>query len=48
MLNTSTDCPYCHRAKALLAEKFPGSTIGIVELDQVDEGSAIVSFATDI
>jgi len=34
-------CPYCSRAKSTLASQFSNAQIGILELDQMDEGDDI-------
>ncbi|KAI0715103.1 glutaredoxin [Earliella scabrosa] len=37
-------CPYCRRAKALLTSKFPDTQTKILELDEIDDGSAIQDY----
>ncbi|PSS29741.1 hypothetical protein EW026_g513 [Hermanssonia centrifuga] len=41
---SKTYCPYCRRAKALLKEEFPEAKTEILELDDMDEGSAIQDY----
>ncbi|TBU34464.1 glutaredoxin [Dichomitus squalens] len=41
---SKTWCPYCKRAKALLTSKFPDVQTKIVELDELDEGSAVQDY----
>ncbi|KII93057.1 hypothetical protein PLICRDRAFT_49142 [Plicaturopsis crispa FD-325 SS-3] len=37
-------CPYCKRAKSLFASEFPGVPVKVLELDEIDEGSAIQDY----
>ncbi|KAJ7760694.1 thioredoxin-like protein [Mycena maculata] len=37
-------CPYCARAKALFADKFPEETPLVLELDERDDGDAIQDY----
>ncbi|TCD70109.1 glutaredoxin [Steccherinum ochraceum] len=37
-------CPYCKRAKALIASEFPDAQTKIYELDQMEEGSDIQDY----
>ncbi|KAF9029784.1 glutaredoxin [Hymenopellis radicata] len=41
---SKTHCPYCRRAKALFADKYPDADIKIVEIDQRDDTSAIQDY----
>ncbi|KAF9052357.1 glutaredoxin, partial [Hymenopellis radicata] len=40
-------CPYCRQAKNLFANKFPDAQIGIVELDERDDGSDIQNYLAE-
>ncbi|TFK94938.1 glutaredoxin [Polyporus arcularius HHB13444] len=40
-------CPYCKRAKSLLTSKFPDVQTKILELDELDEGSAIQDYLAE-
>ncbi|KAI0718866.1 glutaredoxin [Cerioporus squamosus] len=40
-------CPYCKRAKSLLTSKFPDVQTKILELDEMDEGSAIQEYLAE-
>ncbi|KAI0800828.1 glutaredoxin [Fomes fomentarius] len=40
-------CPYCRRAKALLTSKFPDTQTKILELDEIDDGSAIQDYLAE-
>ncbi|KAJ6608656.1 glutaredoxin [Mycena sp. CBHHK59/15] len=40
-------CPYCKRAKALFAAEFPGEKPLILELDQREDGDAILDYITN-
>ncbi|EAU92516.1 hypothetical protein CC1G_00735 [Coprinopsis cinerea okayama7 len=37
-------CPYCRKAKNLFAEKFPQVEPKVLELDELDNGSAIQDY----
>lgn len=41
---SKTYCPYCKRAKSLLTSTFPNVQTKIIELDELDEGSAIQDY----
>ncbi|KAF8920571.1 glutaredoxin [Mucidula mucida] len=40
-------CPYCKQAKNLFSKKFPDAQIGIVELDERDDGSDIQNYLAE-
>ncbi|KAK0495198.1 glutaredoxin [Armillaria luteobubalina] len=37
-------CPYCRRAKTLFSDKYPDADIGVIELDERDDGSDIQDY----
>ncbi|KAK0449872.1 glutaredoxin [Armillaria borealis] len=37
-------CPYCRRAKTLFKDKYPDADIGVIELDERDDGSDIQEY----
>ncbi|KAK0470094.1 glutaredoxin [Desarmillaria tabescens] len=37
-------CPYCRRAKTLFKDEYPDTDIGVVELDERDDGSDIQEY----
>ncbi|KAK0213927.1 thioredoxin-like protein [Armillaria fumosa] len=37
-------CPYCRRAKTLFSDKYPDADIGVIELDERDDGSDIQEY----
>ncbi|KAI0059429.1 glutaredoxin [Artomyces pyxidatus] len=41
-------CPYCKRAKALIASELPNAQVKIFELDEIDEGSDIQAYLADL
>ncbi|KIP11695.1 hypothetical protein PHLGIDRAFT_17880 [Phlebiopsis gigantea 11061_1 CR5-6] len=41
---SKTWCPYCRRAKALIASEFAGTKTQILELDTLDEGDDIQNY----
>ncbi|KAH9948193.1 glutaredoxin [Amylocystis lapponica] len=41
---SKTWCPYCKRAKGILTSSFPDASTKILELDELDEGSAIQQY----
>ena len=43
---SKTYCPYCHKAKAILAKY--NTKANIIELDEVSEGSAIQDYLLDV
>ncbi|KAJ7020174.1 glutaredoxin, partial [Mycena alexandri] len=44
MIFSKTTCPYCRKAKALFAEKFPGETPVVFELNERDDGADIQAY----
>ncbi|KAF9055727.1 glutaredoxin [Panaeolus papilionaceus] len=44
---SKTWCPYCKRVKGLLSQKFPDVETKIIELDEVEDGSAIQQYLMD-
>ncbi|EIM92414.1 glutaredoxin [Stereum hirsutum FP-91666 SS1] len=38
---SKTYCPYCKRAKGLFAQEYKDAEVKILELDELEEGSAI-------
>ncbi|ESK89706.1 glutaredoxin [Moniliophthora roreri MCA 2997] len=40
-------CPYCKSAKSLLRTNFPGVSVKVFELDELDEGSDIQSYLAE-
>jgi len=44
---SKTWCPYCTRAKALIAKEFPEAKTQILELDNLEEGGAIQQYLAE-
>ncbi|KAI0783338.1 glutaredoxin [Abortiporus biennis] len=44
---SKTWCPYCKRAKALFASKYPGVATKIYELDELDDGAEIQNYLAE-
>ncbi|KAJ7449213.1 glutaredoxin [Mycena latifolia] len=44
MIFSKSTCPYCRRAKALFAEKFPDEKPTVIELNERDDGSDIQNY----
>ncbi|EKM61480.1 uncharacterized protein PHACADRAFT_248123, partial [Phanerochaete carnosa HHB-10118-sp] len=44
---SKTWCPYCKRAKNLIASEFPDAKTQILELDELEEGSEMQGYLYD-